>query len=159
MNTLKKKRNTKRKNLTQKCYKKYVMKGGVVLTRAQRRKAAAERKVAAESERVVEAEEFAKKTLAHEVAAMAAAAVDIKTLHTDSSLTALELRMKLRNIKKEKLEKEKLMSMLATEKRKTENKSRFSIPLFLHPRQDVILSNRYTAGSYLLERLKEIGLK
>ena len=39
------------------------------------------------------------------------------------------------------------------------NISRFSIPLFIHPRPDVILSERYTAESYLLERLKEIGLK
>ena len=42
---------------------------------------------------------------------------------------------------------------------KKNNKSRFSIPLFLHPRDEVILSKRYTAGSYLLERLKELGLK
>ena len=40
-----------------------------------------------------------------------------------------------------------------------ENKSRYSMPLFLHPRDDVILSNRYTARQYLDERLKEIGLK
>ena len=39
------------------------------------------------------------------------------------------------------------------------NISRFSIPLFIHPRPDVVLSKRYTAESYLLERLKEIGLK
>ena len=39
------------------------------------------------------------------------------------------------------------------------NVSRFSIPLFFHPRPDVILSKRYTANSYLLKRLKEIGLK
>jgi len=43
--------------------------------------------------------------------------------------------------------------------KKNRNKSRFSIPLFLHPRADVILSKKYTAESYLLERLKEIGLK
>ena len=43
--------------------------------------------------------------------------------------------------------------------KKNQNKSRFSIPLFLHPRSDVILSKKYTAESYLLERLKEIGLK
>jgi isopenicillin N synthase-like dioxygenase len=43
--------------------------------------------------------------------------------------------------------------------KKNQNKSRFSIPLFLHPRADVILSKEYTAESYLLERLKEIGLK
>ncbi len=36
---------------------------------------------------------------------------------------------------------------------------RFSIPLFLHARADVKLSPQYTAGSYLDERLKEIGLK
>ena len=40
-----------------------------------------------------------------------------------------------------------------------ENKSRFSMPLFLHPRDDIILSKRYTARKYLDERLKEIGLK
>ncbi len=40
-----------------------------------------------------------------------------------------------------------------------ENKSRYSMPLFLHPRDNVILSNRYTARQYLDERLKEIGLK
>ncbi len=43
--------------------------------------------------------------------------------------------------------------------KKIANQSRFSIPLFLHPRANVILSNRYTAESYLLKRLKEIGLK
>ena len=43
--------------------------------------------------------------------------------------------------------------------KKTNNVSRFSIPLFIHPRNDVILSDRYTAGSYLLERLQDIGLK
>ena len=40
-----------------------------------------------------------------------------------------------------------------------ENKSRFSMPLFLHPRDDIILSKRYTARKYLDKRLKEIGLK
>ena len=40
-----------------------------------------------------------------------------------------------------------------------ENKSRFSMPLFLHPKDDIILSKRYTARRYLDERLKEIGLK
>ena len=39
------------------------------------------------------------------------------------------------------------------------NVSRFSIPLFLHPRPNVTLSDRYTAQSYLSKRLKEIGLK
>lgn len=36
---------------------------------------------------------------------------------------------------------------------------RYSMPLFLHPRREVRLSARHTAGSYLDERLKEIGLK
>lgn len=38
-------------------------------------------------------------------------------------------------------------------------KSRLAIPLFLHPRSDVVLSERYTAESYLNERLRELGLK
>lgn len=38
-------------------------------------------------------------------------------------------------------------------------KSRYSMPLFLHPRPDVRLSQKYTAGEYLDERLKEIGIK
>jgi isopenicillin N synthase-like dioxygenase len=37
--------------------------------------------------------------------------------------------------------------------------SRLSLPLFLHPRSDVVLSARYTAGSYLDERLRHIGAK
>lgn len=36
--------------------------------------------------------------------------------------------------------------------------SRFSAPLFLHPRPEVVLSDKYTADSYLQERLKELGL-
>lgn len=36
------------------------------------------------------------------------------------------------------------------------NKSRISLPLFLHPRPEVILSDRYTAASYLKERLAEL---
>ncbi|MFK7892034.1 MAG: 2OG-Fe(II) oxygenase family protein [Granulosicoccus sp.] len=36
------------------------------------------------------------------------------------------------------------------------HKSRISLPLFLHPRPDVVLSDRYTAGSYLKERLDEL---
>lgn len=36
------------------------------------------------------------------------------------------------------------------------NRSRISIPLFLHPRPEVVLSQRYTAGSYLSERLEEL---
>ncbi|NVJ60546.1 MAG: isopenicillin N synthase family oxygenase [Gammaproteobacteria bacterium] len=42
---------------------------------------------------------------------------------------------------------------------KTENRSRISLPLFLHPRPDVVLSERYTAHSYLEERLRELGIK
>jgi len=34
--------------------------------------------------------------------------------------------------------------------------SRISLPLFLHPRPEVILSKRHTAGSYLDERLAEL---
>ncbi|MEG3766043.1 isopenicillin N synthase family dioxygenase [Alteromonas sp. 14N.309.X.WAT.G.H12] len=37
-------------------------------------------------------------------------------------------------------------------------KSRISLPLFLHPRPDVLLSERHTAHSYLQERLKELGV-
>jgi len=37
--------------------------------------------------------------------------------------------------------------------------SRYSMPMFLHARSDVIISEKHTAGSYLQERLKEIGLK
>ena len=37
--------------------------------------------------------------------------------------------------------------------------SRYSMPLFLHPRPEVRLSERYTAGEYLDERLAEIGLR
>ncbi|MET0520023.1 MAG: 2OG-Fe(II) oxygenase family protein [Burkholderiaceae bacterium] len=39
------------------------------------------------------------------------------------------------------------------------SKSRVSLPLFLHPRNDVVLSDRYTAHSYLQERLRELGVK
>jgi len=38
-------------------------------------------------------------------------------------------------------------------------KSRISLPLFLHPRGEVVLSERHTSESYLLERLKELGVK
>ncbi|RKF18885.1 isopenicillin N synthase family oxygenase [Alginatibacterium sediminis] len=38
------------------------------------------------------------------------------------------------------------------------NCSRFSLPLFLHPRPDVVLSERHTAHSYLQERLRELGV-
>ena len=39
------------------------------------------------------------------------------------------------------------------------SKSRVSLPLFLHPRDEVVLSARYTAGAYLAERLRELGVK
>ena len=39
------------------------------------------------------------------------------------------------------------------------NMSRYSMPFFVHARDDVMLSKKYTAKSYLEERLKEIGLK
>ena len=39
-----------------------------------------------------------------------------------------------------------------------EKTSRMSMPLFLHPHDDVQLSASYTAGSYLNKRLEEIGL-
>ena len=39
------------------------------------------------------------------------------------------------------------------------NVSRVSLPLFLHPKEDVVLSERYTAKSYLAERLLELGMK
>ena len=39
------------------------------------------------------------------------------------------------------------------------NQSRFSMPFFLHPRDEVVLSNKHTAKSYLDERLKELGLR
>jgi len=39
------------------------------------------------------------------------------------------------------------------------NKSRFSMPLFIHPRDEVKLSSRFTAKEYLEKRLKAIGLK
>ncbi len=37
-----------------------------------------------------------------------------------------------------------------------QNRSRISVPLFLHPRPDVVLSPRYTADAYLAERLAEL---
>lgn len=37
-------------------------------------------------------------------------------------------------------------------------KSRISLPLFLHPKPDVVLSEKYTAHRYLMERLRELGL-
>jgi isopenicillin N synthase-like dioxygenase len=37
-------------------------------------------------------------------------------------------------------------------------KARLSMPLFIHPRDNVRLSERYTAGEYLNERLRELGV-
>lgn len=37
-------------------------------------------------------------------------------------------------------------------------KSRLSMPIFLHPRNEVILSQRHTGASYREERFKELGL-
>ena len=42
---------------------------------------------------------------------------------------------------------------------KNSGKSRISLPLFLHPRSEVKLSTRHTQESYLLERLRELGVK
>lgn len=39
------------------------------------------------------------------------------------------------------------------------NVARFSMPMFLHPRPDVVLKPGVTADDYLMERLREIGLK
>ena len=39
------------------------------------------------------------------------------------------------------------------------NRSRYSMPLFVHPRPEVRLDARQTAGEYLDQRLREIGLK
>ena len=39
------------------------------------------------------------------------------------------------------------------------NKSRYSMPLFIHPRDDVKLTSNLTSKQYLDMRLKEIGLK
>ncbi len=36
------------------------------------------------------------------------------------------------------------------------NKSRVSLPLFLHPRREVVLSGRHTVGSYFDERMREL---
>jgi isopenicillin N synthase-like dioxygenase len=38
-------------------------------------------------------------------------------------------------------------------------RSRISLPLFLHPRREVVLSQRYTVGSYFEERMRELSGK
>ena len=40
-----------------------------------------------------------------------------------------------------------------------QNVSRFSLPMFMHPRNEVVLKSGITANDYLQERLKEINLK
>jgi len=40
-----------------------------------------------------------------------------------------------------------------------ENTSRYSMPMFLHPRPDAALKDGFTADMFLQQRLKEIGLK
>ncbi|MEM7213797.1 MAG: 2OG-Fe(II) oxygenase family protein, partial [Pseudomonadota bacterium] len=42
---------------------------------------------------------------------------------------------------------------------KTQTGARFSMPMFLHPRPEVVLKPGMTAGDFLTERLREIGLK
>ena len=44
-------------------------------------------------------------------------------------------------------------------KNDNKHKARLSMPLFVHPSDDIKLSSRHTAKTYLEERLKEIGLK
>jgi isopenicillin N synthase-like dioxygenase len=39
------------------------------------------------------------------------------------------------------------------------HRSRYSIPLFLHARDNVVLSERYTAGQFLHQRLVSLGIK
>ena len=36
-------------------------------------------------------------------------------------------------------------------------KSRISLPLFLHPRREIVLSERYTVGGYFEERMRELS--
>ncbi len=40
----------------------------------------------------------------------------------------------------------------------SENVSRLSMPLFLHPQPEVVLSEKHTSGSFLQERLRELGV-
>lgn len=37
------------------------------------------------------------------------------------------------------------------------HKSRISLPLFLHPRREIVLSESYTVGSYFAERMRELS--
>ena len=44
-------------------------------------------------------------------------------------------------------------------KEQDKHRARLSMPIFIHPSDDTVLSEKYTAKGYLEERLKEIGLK
>ena len=44
-------------------------------------------------------------------------------------------------------------------KESNKHNARLSMPVFIHPSDKIVLSEKYTAKSYLEERLKEIGLK
>ena len=47
---------------------------------------------------------------------------------------------------------------VATPDTSHQSASRMSLPLFLHPRPDVVLSERYSAQQYLQQRLNELGV-
>ena len=47
---------------------------------------------------------------------------------------------------------------VATPEGAAQTTSRMSLPLFLHPRPEVVLSTRYTAARYLSQRLDELGV-
>ena len=47
---------------------------------------------------------------------------------------------------------------VATPDESHQSASRMSLPLFLHPRPDVVLSERYSAQQYLRQRLNELGV-
>ena len=47
---------------------------------------------------------------------------------------------------------------VATPDASHQSASRMSLPLFLHPRPDVVLSERYSAQQYLQQRLNELGV-
>jgi len=44
-------------------------------------------------------------------------------------------------------------------KEESKHRARLSMPVFIHPSDEIVLSERYTAKSYLEERLRELGLK
>ncbi len=47
---------------------------------------------------------------------------------------------------------------VATPDASHQSASRISLPLFLHPRPDVVLSDRYSAHEYFCQRLNELGV-